>query len=100
MPSSRLLCRRSDSVRAQDRLFLQLWNLPMRVLVHDPSHGYENTRDEIAAALPHMVDDFGGRRGQGVIRAVQEWLTAQSVWKVELRHSDAYMLGAHLVRRV
>ncbi len=87
--------------------FLRLWKLPIRVLFHDPSHVYENTRDEIAAALPHMVedswivfDDFGGDWGEGVIRAVEEWLAVQREWEVELRHGDAYMLGVHLVHRV
>jgi hypothetical protein len=87
--------------------FLRMWNRPIRVLFHDPSHVYENTRDEIAAALPNMVedswiifDDFGGPWGEGVIRAVEEWLAIQQEWKVELRHSDAYMLGVHLIRRV
>lgn len=87
-------------------VFLRFWNRPIRVLFHDPSHVYEDTRDEMAAALPHLVDDswmifddFGGPWGDGVIRAVEEWLASQQEWDLELRRSDAYMLGIHLVRR-
>jgi hypothetical protein len=90
-------------------VFPKLWNRPIRVLFIDTSHVYELTLAEIHNHLPYMVedgwivfDDYDPRSQwgpDGVIPAVNQWLTQEKGWELEPYGGDG-AVAVHLKRRI
>lgn len=64
---------------------VKFWNLPVRILFIDASHGYSETQKEIAESLRFIVErgwlvlhDYGGEYGEGVVKAVNEFLDSHT----------------------
>ena len=100
-------------VITEDLNFLRIWNKPIRMLFIDTTGQYDHTKNEIRMTLPHLVDDswllfhdYFGQENQGLIDAVDEFITTQTEWELEpyrlveeigLYHS---LVGLHMIKRL
>ena len=88
-------------------LFRQFWNLPARMIFIDTSHTYENTKREIQESLPLIVDDgwlvlhdYGGEYGEGVVRALNEFLDNQTEYDLDFYLGPNRLACLHVKHRI
>lgn len=71
--------------------FLEFWDLPIRLAYLDAGHRYQDTKEEIAAILPHIVpdgwlvcDDYADADGTKVMPALDDFLNEQKQYNLEV----------------